>query len=94
MICEESRKLYRMMKAKGFPEDFCREAAGMLNTEWTARRMIGYLAHVKKPSLEDAADEILAILEDRNRIMRKKVAESTNAAINRMIFTDFDSNNS
>jgi len=35
-----------------------------------AKRMIGYLSHYQYPALEEIADEMLAILNDRNRIMQ------------------------
>lgn len=36
----------------------------------------------KKPSIEDIVDEALAILEDRDRIIRKKKSEYYNSKIN------------
>jgi hypothetical protein len=44
--------------------------------------MIGYLSHYKKLPMEEVADEMLAILSDRNRIMQKKELESVNARWN------------
>lgn len=44
--------------------------------------MIGYLSHYKKLPMEEIADEMLAILSDRNRIMRKHELEETNARWN------------
>lgn len=40
--------------------------------------MIGYLSHYKKLPLEEIVDEMLAILNDRNRIMQKHDLEETN----------------
>ena len=48
----------------------------------TAKRMIGYLSHYQHPALEEIADEMLAILNDRNRIMQKKDLEEINASWN------------
>lgn len=81
---EKSMELYRLMERRGYPEEFCDIVTQNLNTDFTARRMIGYLSHYDHPSLEEIADEMLAILSDRNRIMQKKEMESTNAAWNRM----------
>lgn len=44
--------------------------------------MIGYLSHYKKLPLEEIANEMLAILSDRNRIMQKHELEETNARWN------------
>ncbi len=48
--------------------------------------MIGYLSHYKKLPLEEVADEMLAILSDRNRIVQKKQVESSNAAYNEYLY--------
>lgn len=79
---EKSIKLYEYMINKGYPEPFADEVTKNLNTDWTAQRMIGYLSHYKTLPLEKVADEMLAILSDRNRIMQKHELEQTNAAYN------------
>lgn len=73
----------------GYPEPFCDEVTRYLNTDWTAQRMIGYLSHYQKLRLEDIADEVLAILSDRNQIMAKKSMEETNARWNEMMWDGF-----
>lgn len=79
---EESIKLYNIMLDRGYPEPFCLQVTQNLNTDWTARRMIGYLSHYKKLPLEEIVDEMLAILSDRNRIMQKKDLEDVNSKWN------------
>lgn len=79
---EKSMALYRIMLKRGYPEEFCDQITKNLNTDWTAQRMIGYLSHYKKLPMEEVADEMLAILSDRNRIMQKKELENTNARWN------------
>ncbi len=79
---EVSMELYRMLLDRGYPEVFCDQVTKNLNTDFTARRMIGYLNHYKKLPMEEIADEMLAILSDRNRIMQKKQLEQSNAAYN------------
>lgn len=79
---EKSIELYEIMLCRGYPEPFCDQIARNLNTDWTAQRMIGYLSHYKKLPMEDVADEMLAILSDRNCIMQKKELENTNAKWN------------
>ena len=86
---EKSMELYRIMLELGYPEVFCNQITQNLNTDFTARRMIGYLSHYKKPPMEEIADEMLAILSDRNRIMRKKELESTNALWNEYLAEGF-----
>jgi len=79
---EESMRLFHMMLEKGYPEPFCLQVTQNLNTDWTARRMMGYLSHYKKLPLEEVADEMLSILSDRNRIMQKKDLEDINSKWN------------
>ena len=78
----KSMELYDILLRRGYPEPFCDEITKNLNTDWTAQRMIGYLSHYKKLPMEEIADEMLAILSDRNRIMRKHELEETNARWN------------
>ena len=79
---QKSLELYELMLRRGYPEPFCDQITKNLNTDWTARRMIGYLSHYKELPMEEVADEMLAILAERNRIMRKKELESANAKWN------------
>lgn len=87
---QKSIELYQMMLHRGYPEAFCDEVTKNLNTDWTANRMIGYLTHYKKLPLEQIADEMLAILSDRNRIMRKHQMEDANSKWNVFLNQDFD----
>ena len=83
---EKSLKLYNILLERGYPEGFCYEVTANLNTDWTAERMMGYLRHYDKLPPEDVADEVLAILSDRERIMKKKRSEETNARLNRILW--------
>lgn len=86
---EKSTELYNLMISQGYPEEFADIITKNLNTDFTATRMIGYLYLYDKPSLTDVADEMLAILEDRNRIMEKKELERVNAAWNEFLNNGF-----
>ena len=86
---EKSMELYYIMLKRGYPEEFCDQVTKNLNTDWTAQRMIGYLSHYKKLPMEEIADEMLAILSDRNRIIRKKRLESANASWNEYLTYGF-----
>ena len=78
----KSMELYDILLRRGYTEPFCDEITKNLNTDWTVQRMIGYLSHYKKLPMEEIADEMLAILSDRNRIMQKHELEETNARWN------------
>lgn len=78
------------MIQRGYPEVFCDEVTKNLNTDFTATRMLGYLSHYRKLPMEEIADEMLAILSDRNRIMQKKNLENVNASWNEFLMNGFD----
>ncbi len=80
-MTEKSIQLYNYMVAKGYPEAFSELIAKELNSDFTAGRMIGYLTRGEH-SLEDVADEMLAILSDRDRIRNKHVSEYAQSKIN------------
>lgn len=81
---EKSMQLYGMLQKRGYPEDFCDLISQNLNTDFTASRMIGYLSHYSNLPDVEIVDEMLAILSDRNAIMRKKEMEHAQAKINEL----------
>ncbi|HIV11519.1 MAG: hypothetical protein KH275_08585 [Clostridiales bacterium] len=83
MASEKTAELYRLLLSKGYPEELCREIAYKhMNTDYTATRMMGYLYRVSDPRIEDLVDEMLAILSDREEIIRKKEMERAQAVMN------------
>lgn len=85
MASERTDELYGLLLEKGYPKEFCAEIAYKnMNTDYTATRMLGYLYRVSDPRIEDLVDEMLAILSDRDQIVRKKELERAQAAINEM----------
>ena len=78
----KSIELYNTLLNRGYPQEFCEQISLNLNTDWTAQRMMGYLSHYKKLPMAEIVDEMLAILSDRNRIMKKHELEDTNAKWN------------
>lgn len=78
----ERERLIRSLARMGYPEQFAAELIKLLQTDYTIHRLNGYLYQAKNPSIEDIVDEALAILEDRDRIIRKKKSEYYNSKIN------------
>ena len=83
-MSDKSRQLYELMISKGYPEEFAALIAGELHTDFTASRMIGYISRSARLPLEEVADEMLAILSDRDRIIEKHMLEHAQAKINEM----------
>lgn len=76
-------ELYKVLLTKGYPKELCAEIAYKnLNTDYTATRMLGYLYRYTEPRLEDVIDEMIAILSDREEIIKKKEMEQSQAVIN------------
>ena len=80
-MCEKSRLLYELMLRKGYPEEFSRLICMEMNTEFTAERMMYYVSGEMK-RLEDVADEMVAIMELRDRLINKHITKHANAKIN------------
>lgn len=68
-------RLYEMMLERGYPENLCDLVTRNLNTDYAATRMIGYLSHYSYLPEVEVVDEMLAMLSDRNAIIKKKEAE-------------------
>ena len=83
MKTERTEELYKVLLTKGYPKELCAEIAYKnLNTDYTATRMLGYLYRYTEPRLEDVIDEMIAILSDREEIIKKKEMEQAQAVIN------------
>lgn len=87
---DESVELFRVLSKRGYPPEFCELISRHLNTTWTANRMLGYLRNLPKLKEEDIVDEMLGILEDRDRIRQKKEMEYYQSKINEMYAYGFD----
>ena len=82
---EKTEELYKVLLSRGYPKELCAEIAYKnMNTDYTATRMLGYLYRVSNPRIEDLVDEMLAILSDREAIIKKKELEYAQAVINDM----------
>lgn len=83
MGTERTDELYKVLLTKGYPKELCVEIAYKnLNTDYTATSMLGYLYRYTEPRLEDVIDEMIAILSDREEIIKKKEMEQAQAVIN------------
>jgi len=65
----------------GYPEEFGEVLAHELGSEQAMDRMAGYIRHAQPSSPEQIADEMLAIVEQRNRWVEQKMSEHANASM-------------
>lgn len=79
---ELSMRLYDLLRERGYREELCDLITKNLNTDYTATRMMGYLFQYSYLPEEEVVDEMLAILSDRNALIRKKEMEQTQAMLN------------
>lgn len=86
------RELVRAIVRMGYPEEFGIAIAENLRTEKTMSRMIRYLDHAKPRSAEEIADEMLAIMDDRERWIQKKSAEYYNRKYNELLYYGLEGN--
>ena len=82
---DENPTLFRVMLRKGYPADFAALVSREMNTDYLARRMLGYVSRVGLIPPEEFADEMLAILEERDRLRAKHLAAEAQEKINEMI---------
>ncbi|MBR3188116.1 MAG: hypothetical protein IKF59_08765 [Lachnospiraceae bacterium] len=80
------RELIGTIVRMGYPEEFGKLIARNLGSEKTMRRMTAYLHSAKPRSAGEIADEMLAIMSDRERWIRKKKAEEANARYNELLY--------
>ena len=80
------RDLIETIVRMGYPEELGKAVAKNLGSEKTMRRMTAYLHSAKPRSAEEIADEMLAIMSDRERWIRKKKAEEANARYNELLY--------
>lgn len=85
----EKSRLYQVMKEMGYPEDLCEVVSREMRSEISETRMIGYLYHYSKPSVEQVVDEMLAIQSDRDAWIQKKQMENTQAKWNQFLNEGF-----
>lgn len=84
---EKSMELYEVLLSRGYQKELCELITLNLNTDWTAQRMLGYLAYNKDLPVQEIVDEMLAILSDRTQIINKHELEESNARWNEYLET-------
>ena len=81
-------ELLTTLAAIGIPEEVGKYIAQNLHSERSIRRMIGYVRNAHPTTMEEIADEMLAIMEDRKSWIRKKEAQESNAKYNAWLNSD------
>ena len=78
-------ELVEKIEEMGYPKSFGEQIGQALGSEKALMRMIGYLYSVRPKTAEKIADEMLAIMSDRDRWVQKKQAEYYNSKYNELL---------
>lgn len=65
----------------GYPEEFAQVLATQLRSEAAMDRMAAYVRSARPSSPEEIADEMLAIVSERDRWVARKMSEHAGATI-------------
>lgn len=79
-----NEELYALMVQKGYPPEFASLAAEQMNTPYTSERMIAYVNRAGLVGAQEFADEMLAILAERDRLKAKHIASWAQEKVNRL----------
>lgn len=82
---EKKKQLVEILMRYGYPVAFGQTIGEQLGTEKSINRMIAYLLQGKPSSPEEIADEMIAIIEERQRWIQKKQAEYANQKYNELL---------
>ena len=74
-------ELVRAIEALGYPAEFGEVLAGELGGEKSMQRMTAYLRQARPTSPEQIVDEMLAIVEQRQRWAQQHASQHANDAI-------------
>ena len=84
----QSNELYDLMIRKGYPEQFASIVAEQMHTEYTSQRMIRYISRCPLLPPQAVADEMLAILADRDSLVKKHISQHAQGKINTLYSSD------
>ena len=74
--------LLAAVRELGYPEELGAALAAGLGGEWSMKRMAGYLRGARPRSMEEIADEMVAILDHRQSIVERKMGEHAQDSLN------------
>lgn len=81
-------ELLQVLEEHGIPEEVGKVIAKNLHSEKSIRRMTAYMKAANPTTMEQVADEMIAIMEDRQRWIEKKQTEESNMRYNAWLNSD------
>ena len=77
--------LLASVTAIGYPQDLATVLADELRGEKSIRRMAAYLRAARPKTMEEIADEMIAIIEQRDAWVKKKITERAQSSFNEFL---------
>ena len=77
--------LLAAVTAIGYPQDLATVLADELRGEKSMRRMAAYLRVARPKTMEEIADEMIAIVEQRDAWVKKKITERAQSSFNEFL---------
>jgi hypothetical protein len=68
---ENRKKVFEALTELGFRKEFAYVVSREMDTDYLSKRMTGYLYAARPSSMEEVADEMVSIIEERNRLQDK-----------------------
>ncbi len=85
----KNAELYEYL-VKNFSEEFADAITKYVNTDYTVKRMMGYIREVRPTSMELVVDEMLAILNDRDTYVKKQIEKNRRIDVDDLFVRSFD----
>ena len=86
MWVRSKNDLVLAIRSLGYPEEFGQLIARQLGSPKAIDRMTAYLHHAKPGSMEEIADEMLAIQSEIDAWREKKASQEANARYNEILY--------
>ena len=71
-----SERVSARLRELSYDPDFAGAVGSFMNTEYTSGRMLAYLSHAISTSMVDIADEMLIILQERDRYVQNHIVDA------------------
>ncbi|MDO4493340.1 MAG: hypothetical protein Q4C53_05560 [Clostridia bacterium] len=73
---KNAQNIHRLMRELGFTETFTAGIVSMLDTDFVADRLYGYLRNARPRSETAVADEVVAVFTDREKYRQKHIDDA------------------
>ena len=72
------------MLERGYPEEFALAVSQEMRTEYTSQRIMAYIRRTGLVPAAEFADEMMSILAERERLVKKHISQHAQKKINEL----------